>query len=75
MQIRFISSVTPEDENAYAPIVLKVVASILDQLPIAYTIRIETAGAEVHQHTHPPVHETALHFPVDAHLKRAALAD
>jgi hypothetical protein len=53
MEIRFISSLTPEDENAFAPTVLRAVGALLDQMPIAYTLRIETAGSQVYQHTHP----------------------
>ena len=52
MEIRFVSSLTAEDEDAYAPAVLKAVSSLLDQLPIAYTLLIETSGAQVYQHTH-----------------------
>lgn len=53
MDIRFISSLTAEDENAFAPALLKAVGTVLDQFPIAYTVRIETTGAQVFQHTHP----------------------
>jgi hypothetical protein len=53
MDIRFISSLTAEDENAFAPALLKAVTAVLDQFPIAYTLRIETTGAQVVQHTHP----------------------
>ena len=52
MQIRFISSLTAEDEDAFAPAILKAVGTLLDQLPIAYTMRIETTGAQVYQRTH-----------------------
>jgi hypothetical protein len=52
MDIRFVSSLTSEDERLFAPALLKAVAAILDQLPIAYTVRIETTGAEVFQHAH-----------------------
>jgi len=52
MEIRFISSLTADDENAFAPALLKAVGALLDQMPIAYTIRIETTGAQVFQHTH-----------------------
>ena len=51
MEIRFISSLTAEDEDLFAPAVLKAVSALLDQLPIAYTMRIETTGAQVFQHT------------------------
>jgi hypothetical protein len=53
MDIRFISSLTPDDENAFAPALLKAVGVMLDQFPIAYTLRIETTGSQVFQHTHP----------------------
>ena len=52
MEIRFISSLTGEDEAAFAPAILKAASAFLDQLPIAYTLRIETTGAQVFQHTH-----------------------
>ena len=52
MEIRFISSLTAEDENVVAPAVLKAVGALLDQFPIAYTIRIQTSGSQVFQHTH-----------------------
>lgn len=53
MDIRFTSSLTPDDENAFAPALLQAVGAVLDQFPIAYTIRIETTGAQVHQRAHP----------------------
>ena len=52
MDIRFVSSLTAEDENAFAPALLQAVGALLDQLPIAYTIRIETTGAQIFQHSH-----------------------
>jgi hypothetical protein len=52
MEIRFISSLTADDENAFAPALIKAVAALLDQLPIAYTMRVQTTGAQVFQHTH-----------------------
>ena len=52
MEIRFVSSLTGDDENFFAPALLKAIGALLDQLPIAYTLRIETMGAQVFQHTH-----------------------
>jgi hypothetical protein len=49
--IRFTSTLTPEDENAVAPVVLKLMASVLDLLPIAYMVRIDTSDARVYQHS------------------------
>ena len=53
MDIRFVSTLTAEDENNFAPALLRAIGSLLDQLPIAYTVRIETTGAQVFQHSHP----------------------
>ena len=44
MEIRFVSSLTPEDENTFAPALLKAFGALLDQMPIAYTLRIQTSG-------------------------------
>jgi hypothetical protein len=66
MEIRFISSLTAEDENSFAPALLKAVGTLLDQLPIAYTIRIETTGAQVYQHTHAGPQERARSEVVEA---------
>ena len=53
MNIRFVSTLTAEDEAHFAPALLRAGGSLWDQLPIAYTGRIETTGAEVFQHSHP----------------------
>jgi hypothetical protein len=55
MDIRFISTLTADDENQIAPALLKAVSALLDLLPIAYTVRIETTGSQVFQHSHPAV--------------------
>jgi hypothetical protein len=52
MNIRFISSLTPEDEERVAPGIVSALGMLLDQLPIAYTLRIETSGGKVFQHVH-----------------------
>lgn len=52
MDIRFISSLTAEDENRFAEALLTAWGALLDQLPIAYTMRIETIDAQVFQHSH-----------------------
>ena len=63
MEIRFISSLTADDENMFAPALLKAVGALLDQLPIAYTMRIETTGAQVFQHTHALTEEPKAEAP------------
>jgi hypothetical protein len=54
MDIRFISSLTPDDENRIAPALLEAVASVLDRLPIAYTLRFETVTGRSFQHGRSP---------------------
>lgn len=53
VNIRFTSSLTDNDENTVAPALLKAVTSILDALPIAYVIRIDTSDSQVYQHSRP----------------------
>ena len=53
MDIRFVSTLTAEDENALAPALLAAVGSLLDRFSLPYTVRIETTGEKVFQHTHP----------------------
>ena len=50
MDIHFVSTLTPEDEDQYAQAVLNAVRALLDLTPIAYTLRIETANSRVFQH-------------------------
>lgn len=54
MDIRFVSSLTPEDESLVSPALLASICHILNLLPIAYTLRIEASGGQVFQQTGPP---------------------
>jgi hypothetical protein len=67
MDIRFVSSLTPDDENELAPALLNAVAALLDRVEFAYTLRIETTGAQVLQHSHPAVRH-AQKLPARAHV-------
>ena len=51
MDIHFISSLNPDDEDRLAPALLEALKPMLGLLPIAYTIRIRTASNTVYQHT------------------------
>lgn len=53
MDIRFVSSLTPDDENELAPALISAISALLDRVELAYTLRIETTGAQVLQHSHP----------------------
>jgi len=60
MDIHFISSLTPDDEDRLAPALLEALKPMLGLMPIAYTIRIRTANNFVYQHT-----RTELAEPLD----------
>jgi len=59
MDIHFISSLTPDDEDRLAPAVLEALKPMLALMPIAYTIRIRTASNSVFQHTRAELPEDA----------------
>ena len=51
MDIHFISTLTPEDEDRYAPMVLAAIKALLEQMPISYAVRVVTANGTALQHT------------------------
>ena len=51
MDLHFVSTLTPEDEDRYAPLVLAAVRALLEPMPIAYALRIVTANGLAVQHT------------------------
>lgn len=53
MEITLTSTLTAEDENIIAPAILKAVTNVLDHLPIAYRVRIDTADSQSYQHSGP----------------------
>lgn len=53
MEITLTSTLTAEDENLVAPAILKAVTNVLDHLPIAYRVRIDTADLQSYQHSGP----------------------
>jgi hypothetical protein len=63
MNIRLTSSLTPEDENAIAPALLAAMSKLLDMLPIAYALRIETSDAHVYQHVGEPAEQRSPETP------------
>lgn len=52
MDIRFVSSLTPDDEDRLAPGLVNALGQLLDALPLVYTLRVETSNGKVFQHTH-----------------------
>jgi hypothetical protein len=52
MDIRFVSSMTPDDETHIASLVVDLVGSLLDHLPITYTLSVVTTAGVTFQRTH-----------------------
>jgi hypothetical protein len=50
MDIHFVSTLTPEDEDRYAPMVLAAVKAILEPMPISYAVRVLTVNGLSVQH-------------------------
>ena len=53
MHIEITSTLTHEDENRLAPAVMKLLSGMLDMLPVAYVVRVETADQQVMEHLNP----------------------
>jgi len=51
--VRFVSSMNQEEENLFASALLKAASTLLDLLPIAYAIRIETSENVVYERSRP----------------------
>jgi hypothetical protein len=49
LDIRFVSTLTADDEERIAGVLLNALVKLLKDLPIAYALRIETTGAKVFQ--------------------------
>ena len=64
MDIRFVSSLTPEDEERLAPVLLSLVGAVLDQLPVAYTLRIQTAIGTLMQRRRADINQPSTEVPV-----------
>jgi hypothetical protein len=53
VHIEVTSTLTQEDENRIAPAVLKLLSGILEMLPVAYMVRIETTDQHVLEQVNP----------------------
>ena len=49
MDIRFISALTGDDEDRFAPVLLRAMADLLNKIPITYLVRIETSRGTIFQ--------------------------
>ena len=53
VHIELTSTLTQEDENRLAAVVLKVLSGMLDMLPISYLVRVETTDQSVIEQVSP----------------------
>ena len=62
MEIRLVSTLTAEDEDRVADALLTALAELLDSLPIAYALQIDTMGSKLLQRSNvesPHAHRVA----------------
>ncbi len=59
MEIRIVSSLTPDDESRLAAKVLAAIAGLLDGLPVSYSVRIETASGDAIHRSHNATRNTS----------------
>ena len=50
MNIRLVSTLTADDEDRVAPLLLTTMKQVFQYLRIAYAVRIETAGGRLLEH-------------------------
>jgi len=54
MDIRFVSTLTPDDESRLAAAILSAARGLLDHFDLPYTIRIETTDGRLIHHCSEP---------------------
>jgi len=54
VEIRLVSSLTSDDELRMAPAVMEAIRGFLNNLPIAYTLRVRTADGKGFAQHHVP---------------------
>jgi hypothetical protein len=55
MEIHLVTSLTPDDESRLAPKVLAAIGEVLEELPVSYSVRIETSVGNAIHHNHTAV--------------------
>lgn len=73
MRIEITSTLTQDDENRLAPAILKALSGLLDMLPIAYMIRVETTDETVLHHVNPHIEDWEPSPEVNADPPRPAV--
>ena len=53
MDIRLVTSLTTDDEDQFAPVVLRAITELFEKTSVAYAVRIETVSGKVMQRSGP----------------------
>lgn len=70
MDIRLVSSLTNEDEDRFAALVLNAMSELLGKTSAAYTVRIETTAGKILQQSRP---QPAAAKPIALRSSRSAM--
>ena len=68
MDIHVVSTLTSEDEDRVADALGVALAELLDGLPIAYALRIETTGTRVVQRTNLDTADASIDLSPSSHI-------
>jgi hypothetical protein len=68
MDIHVVSTLTSEDEDRVADALIAALAELLDGLPIAYALRVETSGTKVVQRTNLEVSDPSIELGAGPHV-------
>jgi hypothetical protein len=68
MDIHVVSTLTSEDEDRVADALIAALAELLDGLPIAYALRVETTGTKVVQRTNLEVSDSSFELGAGPHV-------
>jgi hypothetical protein len=68
MDIHVVSTLTSEDEDRVADALIAALAELLDGLPIAYALRVETSGTKVVQRTNLEVSDPLIELGEGPHV-------
>ena len=68
MDIHVVSTLTSEDEDRVADALVTALAELLDGLPIAYALRIETSGTKVVQRNNLETADLSSEFGAGPHV-------
>jgi hypothetical protein len=73
MQIRFISTLTADDEERLAETIVETAKAMLGTFPIGYMLRVETTAMRVFEHNRVHQTDAAAEQPLRARMAKKSL--